>query len=84
MRSPENSKEMCQTFEESLTRMLQLLSLLRKESAIMDLKEEIGNEPWFTKFGHPLNASKDLAHRLSSQALALSQDLRYIVAHGEI
>ena len=72
------------SFETKLTIALQHISELRHQLSMIDMKEEIGNESWFSQAGHPLSTSKDLAFRLLSQSDILARDIKYIIENGSI
>lgn len=79
-----SNKALALTLETQLSITLDHISKLRKQLAVVDMHDQVGNEPWFSDAGHPLLSSKDLAYRLFSQAGILAQDIKYIIENGSI
>lgn len=79
-----SNKALALTLETQLSIALDHISKLRRQLSVVDMRDQIGNEPWFSASGHPLSISKDLAFRLLSQSDILARDIKYIIENGSI
>lgn len=79
-----SNKALALTLETQLSITLDHISKLRKQLVSTDMRDQVGNEPWFSSAGHPLLSAKELAYRLLSQSNILAQDINYIIENGSI
>lgn len=79
-----SDKALALTLETQLSIILDHISKLRKQLALCDMHDQVGNEPWFSDAGHPLLTAKKLAFRLLSQSDTLARDIKYIIENGSI
>lgn len=48
-----SNKALALTLETQLSIALDHISKLRRQLSVVDMRDQIGNEPWFSQAGHP-------------------------------
>ena len=54
-----SNKALALTLETQLSITLDHISKLRKQLVSADMRDQVGNEPWFSSAGHPLLLQKE-------------------------
>jgi len=73
-----------QSIQESLEQIKNIISNLRIEAVHLDLKDEVGNEDYFSQSGHALTKPISTLCDIVDQAISYRKDLEYIKRHGAI